>query len=464
MKQEGPYLDNEWDDVPLPDGDAAWQKMELLLDKEDRRRGLPFWFWRYAGYGLLLVGLAAGAWLLTGRKAEEAKAPTAESNPLPPSAEGNKEQVAKNKETVAGKQKRSVLPAQQPATQPEPKAVATPETAKAKEKTPSPIVPKKTAFTNPELPAGKRQKVARETKPAQPNPLTPSEPLEKKTDQKVTGKDVNIVSSFDLQTPVLQKADSVTTKTTVQKDTTAAKDTVAAKPAPPVVKVKEKKAKPEPKTGFVWSAGIGFQKAIALSNQKSTTGDTAGRKRYFFDYFPSVYVKLQRDKWFAQAELAYSVPQPVQSFSFSQKTTYNSSALTLNTQRAILQKLYYHQLSLSLNYHPLPQWSVGAGLIQNRLAGAVTERENVSKNVQTGAESYSKYTVPVKGYTDSFFYKSTASLLLQTDYHLKRFSLGLRYTKNLQPFMTYTKPDGTVLNEKNSVLQAVLRFRLWESK
>jgi hypothetical protein len=66
----------------------------------------------------------------------------------------------------------------------------------------------------------------------------------------------------------------------------------------------------------------------------------------------------------------------------------------------------------------------------------------------------------VKGYNDSFLYNSTAGVLLQTDYHWKRVSFGLRYTRNLQPFIKYTKPDGAVLEEKNGVLQAVLRLRL----
>src|SRR5687768_771222 len=64
MSDEQRYHDEQWDDLPLPDSDQAWQKMELLLEKEEkRRRVIPFWFWRYAAPALLMVGLAVGLWL-----------------------------------------------------------------------------------------------------------------------------------------------------------------------------------------------------------------------------------------------------------------------------------------------------------------------------------------------------------------------------------------------------------------
>ena len=94
-------------------------------------------------------------------------------------------------------------------------------------------------------------------------------------------------------------------------------------------------------------------------------------------------------------------------------------------------------------------------------SGAVAEQQIEDKNIFNGAGwSYSNPTT-IKGYTDSFLYRATAGILLQTDYHWKRISLGLRYTRALQPFIKYTRPDGTVLDEKNQALQAVLRFRVF---
>ena len=68
----------------------------------------------------------------------------------------------------------------------------------------------------------------------------------------------------------------------------------------------------------------------------------------------------------------------------------------------------------------------------------------------------------MKGFKDSFLYKTTAGIILQTDYQVKRFSMGLRYTQNFLAFIRYTTPTGEVVEEKNKTLQAILRFRLFE--
>ena len=91
--------------------------------------------------------------------------------------------------------------------------------------------------------------------------------------------------------------------------------------------------------------------------------------------------------------------------------------MVTSVERLVVQKLYYHQLPVSLNYDVLPQWSIGAGGVYNIFSGAVTQREVSNKYASTGIVDVSKQTEPVKGYTGCFFYKTTAGLLLQTDYH-----------------------------------------------
>ncbi|RYZ27409.1 MAG: hypothetical protein EOO10_12795, partial [Chitinophagaceae bacterium] len=72
MSEEKQYLDEHWDDVPLPDEELAWQKMQLLMDEnKKRRRVLPFWFWRYARMGLLLTVLGIGGWYLLNKHKKE---------------------------------------------------------------------------------------------------------------------------------------------------------------------------------------------------------------------------------------------------------------------------------------------------------------------------------------------------------------------------------------------------------
>ncbi|RYZ26631.1 MAG: hypothetical protein EOO10_15005 [Chitinophagaceae bacterium] len=248
-----------------------------------------------------------------------------------------------------------------------------------------------------------------------------------------------------------------------KKDSVATKDTIATKIAEPIaVKEKKKKEKKEASEDLVFSAGIGLQQAIAFDGQQTSSYNYNGKRNAISDRIPSVYVRLQKQKWYVQAEFQYAAPQPVKQFVFSQKTRYSIASQDLSTEQYRIQKLYYHQLPLTVNYHLLPNLSVGTGVMYSRLAGAVTEQAITSKNVQTGNESVSRNITPIKGFKDSFLYKSTAGIVVQTDYHWNRFSMGLRFSKNLLSFIRYTTPNGAIMDEKNKTLQAILRFRLFE--
>jgi hypothetical protein len=85
-------------------------------------------------------------------------------------------------------------------------------------------------------------------------------------------------------------------------------------------------------------------------------------------------------------------------------------------------------------------------------------------NVQTRATSSVKEIIPVRQFTDSFLYKTQVHVLMQADYQWKKFSFGLRYTKDVQPYIRYTRPDGTVDEEKNQSLQLIVRYRLFTFK
>jgi hypothetical protein len=53
---------------------------------------------------------------------------------------------------------------------------------------------------------------------------------------------------------------------------------------------------------------------------------------------------------------------------------------------------------------------------------------------------------------------------MQADYQWRKFSFGLRYTRDVQPYIKYTRPDGTVNEEKNQSLQLIVRYRIWKSR
>lgn len=262
--------------------------------------------------------------------------------------------------------------------------------------------------------------------------------------------------------PGLVKRDSVlqtrgvkdSLQASAPKDSTALVDTalVVTQPSP------EKKNKT-----WIVSAGIGLQQRIPFNGQSSVPYDYYGRKSSLSDYIPSVYLKWERkDKWFLMGEFRYGAPQSVQEFSYSRRTKYDTATNALTTTTLRLKKTYYHQLPLSFNYYLTPNWSVGAGGIYSRFYGAIGEQEVKSKSLLTQQETVTRQLNRIHNFTDSFLYKTQVHFLVQTDVHWKRFNLGVRYARDLQPYIRYTRPDGIVNSRKNQSLQVILRYKIFE--
>lgn len=219
------------------------------------------------------------------------------------------------------------------------------------------------------------------------------------------------------------------------------------------------------KNALVFSAGIGLQQQIPLAGQGSVPYNYYGRKNSLSDYLPSVYGRIEKgSKWFIEAEFRYGAAQKVKDFSYSRKTQLDDSAQVLSSTSYRLRKTYYHQLPVSFNYYVLPKLSVGAGMVYSRFQGAVSEKIITRTNLQTETKTVTTEVVNLKHFNDSFLYKTQLHLLVQAEYHWKRFIFGLRYTRDLQPYITFTTPEGGVRSQRNQALQAMIRFRLWRSK
>ena len=467
MSEHTHHHDEPWDDMPLPNQEEAWQKMKLLLDKEEERRLVPFWFWRYALLGLLLFGTATGGYFLLNRTGDKqtGRMPVEKDLQQPENTQ-EKIQTKPGKATgelpalsVAKKKEMENKTVQQNKT-----TAAVEEKEEGKNRIALPQIQGTKANNSSAINQAARSFSKKQTlpnKPSLPTKKMPADGYSEKEKEEAKIVSANKEPFFLPNRDSLQKRTDSTKQLMIaaeKKDSTSTRDTATA--APPVVSNSAGEKKPKKKSHSLFSAGVGLQQAIAVNGQQSSSYNLNGKQNKLSDHIPSVYLRLQKGRWFVQGEFHYSVPQPVKPLSFSQTTFYNAFSAELRTEKVSLQKLYYHQVPFSINYFLFPAWSLGAGGTYNLLAGAVTEQATGRKNITTGGDTLFTSIVPVKGYRDSFLYRSTVGILLQTDYHWKRFSVGLRYTKNLQPFIKYTQPDGTVEEEKSPVLQAVLRFRI----
>ena len=218
------------------------------------------------------------------------------------------------------------------------------------------------------------------------------------------------------------------------------------------------------RNSFFIDGGIQLQQQIPLGTQKVTAYNYNGNKNVLLDYVPSLYLRLEKqDQWFLQGEFDYSSPRNIKQFVYSQHTQTDYAHSTVATTAYHLQKVFYSQLPVSFHYYIQPNWSVGAGISYNWFHGAVVQQTTDIRNIQAGTQSLTQQAFPVKNFTDSFLYKTNTSLLLQTNYSFKKWSVGLRYWRDVQPFIKYTLPDGTIDNKRSSSLQLLVSYRLFRA-
>lgn len=445
MSKKRPYqeIDQEFSDLPLPDGEVAWQKMKQLLDDDDDDIVPPPVFFRSClGWGLLFLGLI-GAWLMIRPEKWWSEAPNGERPPR------NQPHNQKSSETPAPFEQN---PGQSIQTQKQEQRniKAVPKTSETYAVTKL-LSKKKQELSIPSKAAGKKDTSDPETKK--------SGMQEESLYQQPANKTSTLTANEDHM--------DWERDTSVTKDEKQAQkeDTNTKQPEIKRMDSSVQRKNIQPKKKMIVAAGIGEQQQIPIAGQTAVPYSHYGRKGSLADYIPSVYIKFEnQNKWFVQAEFRYGGAQSVKEFSFARKTKFDTSALNITTTTQRLKKTYYHQFPVSFNYYIHPNLSVGVGGMYSRFYRAVIENETKISNVQTGAQTVSKQIMPMKGFTDSFLYKTQAHILLQADYQWKKFVFGLRYSRDVQPYIRYTRPDGTVDEEKNQSLQFTIRYQLWRSR
>ena len=215
---------------------------------------------------------------------------------------------------------------------------------------------------------------------------------------------------------------------------------------------------------FFVDAGIELKQQLPIADQKLISYNYNGNKTLLPDYLPSVYVKLEKEKnWFVQGEFSYASPRLLKDFVYLQKTKadYAHSSIAVTTYH--LQKTYYTQVPVSFNLFIHSSWSIGAGAMYSWLRGAVAKQEVATGSSPSSLQTITAEKLPIKGFTDSFLYKTQTSLLLQAAYEKNKWSFGLRYLQDVQPFITYTLPNGEKNDKRNASLELIIRYRLFRS-
>jgi hypothetical protein len=246
--------------------------------------------------------------------------------------------------------------------------------------------------------------------------------------------------------------------------TNQAKDSLTKKEGPDTENFSKVKRDSVEKKEVYFSAGAGLQQLLPVAGQKANPYNSSGRKNSLGDYVPSVFARMYKDqKWFIQSEFRYGAPQYTKDILFRSKKLDTSSSFG-RYENSRIKKTYYHQLPLSFNYFILPGLSVGTGVSFNKFKTALVEQEVYITNPFTTVDSLLSNATVTQKKPDSNFVSSFFQGLIDAQYAHKRFSIGLRYSFGLQPFLKFKLPGAEERREKSTSLQIFLRYELWRSK
>ena len=471
-------LRQKMNDLPLPDENESWLKMKALLDEKEKRK--PFVFFRsgkLAG-GIMLL-LLLGLWLMIAPEKIQQPASTAtetnsvhkeekmEQNGAQETA-GNESsmnritanakdslagflssnQSQQNSESVSSEVNYSGHKSRKRMATVKSPTVRTNLSAKLNSDDKNRVRNDKPKSDNQDEKKDSSREMMVPTYFNKPNKVT------KVTDSSESFANANKSDDSSLAINLKDSSSQAVAKDSLQQ---AANNNEAASATKKLITIKKHNS-------FFVDAGIELKQQLPVSNQRITYYNYNGNQTLLPDYLPSVYVKLEKEKrWFVQGEFSYASSRLPKDFIYLQKTNadYAHSSITVTTYH--LQKTYYTQVPVSFNLYVHSSLSVGAGVMYSWLQGAVAKQE-----VATGISPFSLQTIteqrlPIKGFTDSFLYKTQTSLLLQAAYEKNKWSFGLRYLQDVQPFITYTLPNGEKNDKRNASLELIIRYRLFRS-
>jgi hypothetical protein len=468
MNEKLPYeesLEQQLTDLPLPDEEQSWEKMQLLLDKDDDDdRILPPVFLKSClGWSLLFIGVLAVLWFLirpekwwsnkTISKVEKQNEIRADS------AGAFKKRDLSGKNTSPVDNQNTLMNKQVPGSDGS-AAVAKYNSEKASREEKK----KRSAVVMASTPVEKRTSSVKKNRKKQ----NAGGEDDVETSKKNSSPAIYLPAEKEMRSDITSQKDSAKTiENKISSDSLPSKKDSVQKDS-----LNMPKEKPRQTKKLYVTAGLGIQQAIPLAGQHLSAYNFNGKKMSLTDYMPFVYLQLHhKNKWFIQGTFHFAAPQAVKSPQQNKISfTDVSGVTTTNTYR--LQKTFNQQLGLSFNYQMGSKWFVGAGAIYNHFYRAIVEEET-ERRFNQNILSVDKQILSIRrgdssayagGYNTGYFKNTHMALLLQTGYEWKKFSFDLSYIYELQPFMKYYDPNLDLKEEKQYALQLGIRYRLWRTK
>jgi hypothetical protein len=212
------------------------------------------------------------------------------------------------------------------------------------------------------------------------------------------------------------------------------------------------------------AAGLSLIQNAPLGNQLIYIYNINGKSNPLSDYIPAVYLRyFLRKNLYLQASFHFNSPQYTPSVVIDSPRTEPKNNLTVFTT-STLQKLYYTDIPVTIDYSPLAHLFLGMGLQYSGLHGGLVYQRVVSYDSTSILPITYRMGTLSKTLEQSLQLRKTDwRILFEASYYWKRVTLGLRYQQPLSPFSKAGSTNASGL-EKNTSLGFYLQYNLWERK
>jgi hypothetical protein len=226
-----------------------------------------------------------------------------------------------------------------------------------------------------------------------------------------------------------------------------------------------KSGKPrDSRTHLLIAAGFSLIQNAPLGDQLIYVYNINGKSNLLSDYVPAPYLQyFLRRNLYLQVAFQFNSPQYTPSLVIDSPRTEPKVNLTVFTT-STLQKLYYSNIPVTIDYSPFAHLFLGTGLQYSGLRGGFVYQRVVSYDSASILPITYRTATLTKTMEQNFQLRKTDwRILFEANYYWKRTTLGLRYQQPLSSF-SRNGAAGASGMDKNESLGFYLQYNLWERK
>jgi hypothetical protein len=217
--------------------------------------------------------------------------------------------------------------------------------------------------------------------------------------------------------------------------------------------------------GKGWEVGLGLNQFFPIGQQHSSNSNSSGLTGGLSDYIPVPVIRYYFDrKSYIQVEAEINCPQYTGNLLASQAGSIGNG-VSLDQQSTYIQKLFYFNLPLSIQYSPVRHLYAGTGLQFSALTNGVALFQD--KEITAGYPDSVKFSKRQSLKSTAVYKELTTTewrFLFDLNYHWKPITIGIRYNQALSKFINIRISNTEITQARNSSLQIYLRYILWKNR